>query len=172
MLKFILISMMFLICTFIGFYYGEKYRQRSSNLKEVQKSIMLLNSEILYANTPLPEALSDISEKVTDPISKILFKTSQNLESGEVISVHEAFTKAYELYKNEVSFSNDDYKIISDFFKTLGECGVIGQERVFKLALESLNMSYIDANNEAKTNIKMYRALGLSIGAMISIFFI
>ena len=172
MLKFILISIMFLICTFIGFYLGEKYRQRTLNLKEMQKALMILNSEILYANTPLPEALLDISKKVSDPISKILAKTSKNLELGEVLSVNDAFDDAFNTYKEEVALTKDDYKLISDFFKSIGECGIVGQERIFKLALEGLNINYLEANSEAKTNIKIYRALGASIGAMMGIFFI
>ena len=34
------------------------------------------------------------------------------------------------------------------------------------------NLNYIDANNEANVNVKMYRTLGISIGIMIAIFFI
>lgn len=172
MLRFIMISIMFIICTYIGFYYGEKYRMRSSNLKEIHKAFIMLNSEISYSNTPLPDALSNISKRVADPISKMLLDTSVNLDDINIDSVYEAFTKAYKNYKDEINLTKDDYKVLSDFFKTIGSCDAMTQEKVFSVTLENLNLNYIEANNEANVNVKMYRTLGISIGIMIAIFFI
>ena len=172
MLRFVMISIMFIICTYIGFYYGETYRNRSSNLKEIQKAFIMLNSEISYSNTPLPDALKNISNRVGEPISKILLDMSINLNDVDIKGVYEAFTIAYKKYKDEINLSKDDYKILSDFFKTIGECDAVTQEKVFTVALENLNLNYIDANNEANVNVKMYRTLGISIGIMIAIFFI
>ena len=63
-------------------------------------------------------------------------------------------------------------KIINDFFKTLGNSGVTGQERIFSLALDNIDINYKEAKKLEKENIKLYRTLGLSIGAMLAIFFI
>ena len=54
---------MFLICTFIGFFLGENYKRRSIQLKEFQKGLLLLSNEIIYANTPLPDALMEVSKR-------------------------------------------------------------------------------------------------------------
>ncbi|EKY26990.1 putative stage III sporulation protein AB [Clostridium celatum DSM 1785] len=97
---------------------------------------------------------------------------SINLNDVDIKGVYEAFTIAYKKYKDEINLSKDDYKILSDFFKTIGECDAVTQEKVFTVALENLNLNYIDANNEANVNVKMYRTLGISIGIMIAIFFI
>lgn len=172
MLRNVMIFLMFLICTFIGFFIGENYKKRSVNLKEVQKALMLLNSEIVYANTPLPQALIDIGKKVSEPISSIFIKMACNLEDGYTCSVYEGFEKSYVENKDNVNLSNDDYKILSDFFKTLGSSGVTGQDRIFSLALDNININYKEAKKLEKENIKLYRALGLSIGAMLAIFFI
>ena len=71
MLRNVMIFLMFVICTFIGYFYGENYKRRSIHLKEFQKSLLLLSNEIIYANTPLPDALLEISKKVSEPISDI-----------------------------------------------------------------------------------------------------
>lgn len=172
MFRNIMIFLMFLICTFIGFFIGENYKRRSINLKEIQKALMLLNSEIIYANTPLPEALVDIGKKVSEPISSIFIKMAESLEDGYTCSVYEGFEKSYGEYKESVNLTNDDYKILSDFFKTLGASGVTGQDRIFTLALDNIDINYKEAKKLEKENIKLYRALGLSIGAMLAIFFI
>lgn len=172
MFKNLMIVLMFIISTFIGFSIGEKYRRRSSNLKEVQKGLMLLNSEIIYANTPLPDALYGIGKKLTEPISYIFMEMAESLELGQVESVFHGFEKAYEAHKDEVNLTNEDYKVVSDFFKTLGFSGVTGQDRMFNLVLDNIDMNYKEAKKLEKENIKLYRALGLSIGAMLAIFFI
>lgn len=172
MFRFMMIAIMFIICAYMGFYYGERYRTRSSNLKEIQKAFIMLNSEISYSNTPLPDALSNVSKRIGEPVSKMLLDTSINLNDVSIDSVYEAFKKAYKNYKDEINLNKDDYKVLSDFFKTIGACDVMTQEKVFSVTLENLNLNYIEANNEANVNVKMYRTLGISIGIMIAIFFV
>ena len=138
----------------------------------MQKALLLLNNEILYSNTPLPNALFEIGNKVSEPISFIFIEMASILEEGNISSVYESFEIAYEKNKDNISLNKDDYKIINDFFKTLGNSGVTGQERIFSLALDNIDINYKEAKKLEKENIKLYRTLGLSIGAMLAIFFI
>ena len=74
--------------------------------------------------------------------------------------------------KEKLRLNADDYKILEDFFKTLGSSGISGQEKIFSLALENIDINYKEAKKKEKENIKLYRTLGISIGAMLAIFFI
>lgn len=167
-----MIFLMFLICTFIGFFLGENYKRRSIHLKEFQKALLLLNNEIIYANTPLPDALLEVSKKVSEPVSDIFSDMTIALENGYTGSIYESFENAYEKTKEKINLTSDDNKIISDFFKTLGSSGVTGQDKIFKLTLDNIDINYKEARKFEKENIKLYRTLGLSIGAMLAIFFI
>ena len=167
-----MIFLMFLICTFIGFFLGENYKRRSIHLKEFQKALLLLNNEIIYANTPLPDALLEISKKVLEPISDIFSDMALSLENGYTGSIYESFENAYVKSREKINLISDDNKIISDFFKTLGSSGVTGQDKIFKLTLDNIDINYKEARKLEKENIKLYRTLGLSIGAMLAIFFI
>ena len=88
-----MIFLMFLICTFIGFFLGENYKRRSIHLKEFQKALLLLNNEIIYANTPLPDALLEVSKKVSEPVSDIFSDMALALENGFTGSIYESFEK-------------------------------------------------------------------------------
>ena len=167
-----MIFLMFLICTFIGFFLGENYKRRSIHLKEFQKALLLLNNEIIYANTPLPDALLEVSKKVSEPVSDIFSDMALALENGYTGSIYESFENAYAKSMEKISLTSDDNKIISDFFKTLGSSGVTGQDKIFKLTLDNIDINYKEARKFEKENIKLYRTLGLSIGAMLAIFFI
>lgn len=172
MFKFIAMLILFSISTYVGFYIGESYRQRSLNLNEFLKAIRLLNTEVVFASTPLPEALFNISEKIDKPLSDMLCNISEKLRSGEALSVYDGYCSSYEIYKEQIHFNKSDLNIIEDFFKSLGESGVFGQEKVFTMTMDSLRMNYLEAEKEAKANTKMYRTLGLCTGAILVILFI
>ena len=172
MFRSFMIFLMFIICTFIGFFLGENYKRRSIQLKEFQKGFLLLSNEIIYANTPLPDALLEISKKVSEPVSEIFSDMAFTLESGYTGSIYESFEGAYSKLREKINLTEDDSKIISDFFKTLGSSGVTGQDKIFKITLDNIDINYKEAKKFEKENIKLYRTLGLSIGAMLAIFFI
>ena len=133
---------------------------------------MLLNNEIIYSNTPLPTALFEVGNKVSEPISNVFIKMANMLDEGTSNRVYESFEKVYLENKEKLSLNSDDYKILEDFFKTLGSSGISGQEKIFSLALENIDINYKEAKKREKENIKLYRTLGISIGAMLAIFFI
>lgn len=170
MLKIIPISIIFLSCTYIGFYYGESFKRRSKQLKTILKSVMFLNNEVMYSNTPLPEALNYISIKVESPINNILSNVAKNLESGDYKSVYEAFCKEYHNNKSSLNLFEEDKGIIKDFLKGLGESGTYGQDKLFNLTIENMKINCKAADELAKKNSKMYSAIGICIGAMIAIF--
>lgn len=76
----------------------------------------------------------------------------------------------YRELKGKFSLNDNDIKILGDFFKSLGESGVFGQERIFSLAIEGIRMNLKDAEDTAKKNVKLYRYLGVCVGGMITIF--
>ena len=170
MLKIVAISIIFFACTYIGFYYGESFKRRSKQLKYILKSVMFLNNEVMYSNTPLPEALKYISIKVENPVNDILSKVAVSLESGESKSVYESFHEEY--YKNKSNFNlfEEDKAIIKDFLKGLGESGIYGQDKLFNLTIENMKINCKTADELAKKNSKMCSAIGICIGAMIAIF--
>lgn len=172
MLKITAVIIIFLSCTYIGFYYGESFKKRSRQLNSILKSVLFLNNEVMYTNTPLPEALKYISLKVESPVNYVLSNVSDKLLKSESTSVYEAFEKEYKKNKSEFYLQDEDKRIVKDFLKSLGESGVYGQDKLFNLTIENMKLNCKSAEELAKKNIKMYRVLGICIGAMISIFLI
>ena len=80
--------------------------------------------------------------------------------------------KNFSKHKDEFNLKEEDLNIIKDFFFSLGESGVYGQEKVFSLTSEELKRKYLEAEEECKVNRKMYRGIGVCVGAIIAIFFI
>ena len=170
MLKLVLACMLFSICSYVGFEYGEIFNKRMIQLREVLKGLIILQNDILYGSTPLPEAFDKFSYKVEEPINSFINGMKEKLVSGSVESVYEGVAEEYEKLKKKFSLNDSDIKILGDFFKSLGESGVFGQERIFSLAVEGIRMNLKEAEESAKKNVKLYRYLGVCIGGMLIIF--
>lgn len=97
MLKLILIVCIFIISTYIGFAYGETFKKRQEQLKEILKSLTILQNDIVYGTTPLPEALGNLSHKVCKPLSNFIELVVNRLLKGNVESVYEAALEEFEV---------------------------------------------------------------------------
>lgn len=170
MFKLVIACVFFGVCSYVGFEYGEGFNRRTMQLKEILKALIILQNDILYGSIPLPEAFENFSYKVDEPIHTFINGIRKKLVSGSVESVYEGVADEYTLLKGRFSLNESDIKILGDFFKSLGESGVLGQERNFSLAIEAIKMNLKDAEDTAKRNVKLYRYLGVCLGGMLTIF--
>lgn len=162
--------MIFIITSYVGFQYGETFNKRFYQIREILKGITILQNDILYGSKPLPESFEDLSYKIGEPFSTFSKGIKEELISGNVESVYDGAAKEYKKIEDKCYLNDDDKKIMSDFFKSLGESGVYGQEKIFILAIEGLKVNARESEENAKKNVKLYRYLGICLGAMIMIF--
>ncbi|GAA0069184.1 hypothetical protein UT300003_07070 [Clostridium sardiniense] len=104
------------------------------------------------------------------PLSELFTKVADLLLQGKRDSVYHAFNSVYKNEKDKLYLNKEDERAISDFLKSLGELGVYGQEKMFNLVISNLNINIKEAELIANKNTKLYRYLGICIGAMVIIF--
>lgn len=172
MLKLVFIICIFVISTYVGFAYGETFRRRQEELKEILKGLTILENEIVYGATPLPEALEKLACKLREPSRIFVEAVTKRLIKGDVESVYQGVLKEFNVLETKFYLYEEDKKVMGDFFKSLGESGIYGQEKIFSLAIEGIKINLKEADEFAKKNVKLYRYLGICFGAMISIFMI
>lgn len=170
MLKVILIITIFASCSYAGFIYGDSFRKRYLDLKAAYKELTLLQNEVVFNNTPIPEALLLLGKKGDKPINLLLLSVSEKLLSNDSEGVYKAFKDIYKEKIDDFYYSDEDKGVLGDFVKSLGQSGVYGQEKIFTLALENLKINIDEALESSKRNSKLYKYLGMCFGAMISIF--
>lgn len=169
MLKLLGCIMILAASTGIGFVYSEKFKKRSRQLEEIERCIYQLQNEIVYTHAPLPQAIEDVSRKSMYPINEVFKEISYLLFENKVDNVHEAFRNALNKRKDILNLKRDDINILLDFSKTLGESDIEGQQKIFHLTLENLKKRIKDSEILMSKNVKMYRYLGFSLGALIVI---
>ncbi|MBM7835846.1 stage III sporulation protein AB [Clostridium sardiniense] len=170
MFRLMLLLLIFCCFCYGGYILGEKFNKRHKTLQEILKSILLLQNEVVYNTTPLPEALFSIGAKCRMPLSELFTKVADLLLQGKRESVYHAFNSVYKNEKDKLYLNKEDERAISDFLKSLGELGVYGQEKMFNLVISNLNINIKEAELIANKNTKLYRYLGICIGAMVIIF--
>lgn len=158
--------------TILGFGYGEKYKKRVKQLNELQRAIYQIESEIIYTHTTLPESFQNAAKKSCSPISTLLFSISTLLADNDAENVYDAFKKSVENNKNIMDLSNDDFNIIMDLSKTLGESDIDGQRKIFALTIENIKKQIKSAEESMNKNVKVFRYLGFGFGALTVIMLI
>ncbi|AKN34020.1 stage III sporulation protein AB [Clostridium carboxidivorans P7] len=172
MLKILACIIIIIASTAIGFNYGEGFKKRTKQLNELQRCINQLQNDMIYTFTPLPEAIYNIAEKSKDPIKSIFKEISSLLFSNAVDSSYDAFYKVFKDKKEVLNLNKEDLNVILDLAKTLGECDIDGEKRMFSLTLSSLKKQLEGSEISMNNNVKMCRYLGFSLGAMVVIMLI
>lgn len=172
MIKFLGAIIVLLSSSLTGYLYGENLRHRVENLKEFQRTIYYLKNEITYNHSLLYNALITVSENAKKPVSSTLKEIAALLNENACDSVYDAFDKIFKKNKDKLKFNKDDIAIFLNLSKTLGEISLDGQEDMFDLVTINLSEDIDNAEEYLKKNLKMYRYLGFTIGAMVIIILI
>lgn len=152
-----------------GFVYAEGFKKRVKHLNEFERALSQLQNEIEYTHTPLPEAFESVAEKSKSPIKEIFLRVSKLLYGNEVDSVYEAFEESLLNEINTVNLNGEDINVILDLSKSLGESDIEGHRKIFSLLKTNLKKRINIAEDLMNKNLKLYRYLGFSIGAMVVI---
>ncbi len=169
MIKIIACAVILGASTVGGFIYSERLKYRVFQLNEVQRAIYQLQNEITYVHALLPDAFKSVGKKSREPIRELFNITSELLSDNKYENVYEAMNSAMNLVKNRIYLNSDDINVILDLSKTLGESDIEGQISIFSLTLTNLKKQIKISEDYMNKNIRMYRYLGFSFGAMIVI---
>lgn len=172
MIKIVGIILIIASSTILGFCYGERFKSRLKELRELQRGIYVLKSEINFTRSLLPDAFYKVYEKCDAPIGDIFLKVSELLNTNEEKDVYSCFLQVLNEKKETLSLTKEDISIFIDFTKSLGEVDIDGHNDMFSLTLDNLSKAVEDAEHNMDKNVKMYRYLGFSFGAMIGIILI
>ncbi|MGL5634947.1 MAG: stage III sporulation protein SpoIIIAB [Sarcina sp.] len=172
MLKILILVAITLVCSLIGYIYGETFKKRYLELLELMRGLVDMENEILYSYKAIPEVLANVSNKLQDELGTVFFEVSELLIRGKFGSINAAFNHVIEKNKDTIALKEEDLNILLDLSKSLGDTDISGQEQIFSLAKEKLSRVINIAETEYRINYKMYRRLGVGIGVMLAIFLI
>lgn len=155
--------------TIIGFLYGKKYSLRLANLIYLLQCIKILETEIVYGSTPLPEALTNVFHKGNIKVSYIFEDIKNDLILNKRDHIHNSFLSVEEKMYNQLHFKKEDVEAFLGLGRILGTSDRNDQQKNFILILKQIELLISGARVESNKNEKLYRTLGLITGIGINI---
>ncbi len=156
----------------IGCLYGDKYSKRLRNLIYMRNCLQLLETEIMFTATHLPEAFENVYKKGNKNVSYFFKDIKEYLLSNKSNCIYDSFQFACSKSKNNLCLEDEDIEILLSLGKVLGKSDRIDQQKHFKAILTQLDRSRIEAEEKKKKNEKMYKSLGILSGFALVILLI
>lgn len=156
-------------CGLFGIALSNKYSGRPKEIRQLRSCLQLLETEIVYGATPLPDALSNVANKSYKTWSDFFKAMSMCLMNGSFYSVKEAWDSTIEKTMKNTNLNKSDLELIKQFGNVLGSSDREDQLKHFKLFYKQLEQQEEIADEDRRRNEKVYRQLGFLLGFAVFI---
>ena len=139
-----------------GFHKAAKEQKRLEQGIAIKRMLYLLQGEIRYGFTPLPEAVLKISTKTEKEYQPFLKKVAKQLETHSEESFAKIWQQTADQKLKQVIYEPKFYEILKNMGETIGY-------------LDQLDDQIFLMKDQVVKNCKMYRSLGISLSVLIVI---
>lgn len=143
------------------------YSRRPRELRQLIAALQMLETDITYVATPLPEALARAAEQIGAPVSILLERIAGELQTGSGRPAREAWSESLQWYHQRSSLSDSDLSIVRGLGNSIGISDREDQGKHIRLAAEQLKAALTAAEEAAQKNVKMWNYVGLLGGLVI-----
>lgn len=150
----------------IGFRVARDFRERARQLRAMILSIRILQAEVEFSVTPLPQALRRVAARSQPPVDKLFDAAAGVLQEGNS-SVMSAFHVGIQACQPRSALKIEDYEVITEFGKTLGTSDRMHQSQHFEVALSNLNRLEREARESQQTHERMWQYIGVLTGLLL-----
>jgi len=167
MLKLVGAVMVIVASGLSGLAVAGNYSRRPKELRSLRSALQMLETEVAYSATYLPEALRQVSGRC-DKTSAILFGgAAAELSSMSGVTASEAWEKALENYYRGTALKPRDLSILRNLGCSLGISDKEDQIKHLRLAMEQISTETASAEEEASRNVKLWSYLGFLGGLLV-----
>lgn len=166
-IKIVLFLFIFLASTGVGILLSRKYANRVKELQEFKSMLNILKTKIRFTYEPLGEIFKEIANNFSNNVSNILKQVSKNMQ---INSAENAWKLA--IQTENTSILKEDKEVLLTLGKLLGKTDLEGQVSQIEQTSEFLEGQIVKAERERDKNEKLYKTLGMVIGASLVILLI
>lgn len=166
MIKTIGAGLLVISCTAMGFRIAKEFRERPRQLRLLLHSLRVLQAEIEYSVTPLPQALTKVAQRSLFPID-IVFREAARVLTEREESVVEALEEGIQACQAGASLRTQDFEVLREFGKTLGVSDRVHQTQHFEVAISRLSGLEHEARDSQKRHERLWQYVGVLTGLML-----
>lgn len=151
----------------LGLLKAFQIKKRPREIRGMINALTLLDTEIYWGVTPLPEAFKVLKERTEPPWEEFFGKLEEKLRKGE--NAFKAWETTIQEQRKRTCLTDSDWKIIREIGKGLGRSDRNEQHKQLELAQKHLTAIDGKAGQEAESKAKMWSYLGFLGGIAVVI---
>ncbi len=169
MIKLIGACMTVAACGSMGYTWARVYEKRPQQLTALEAALQMLETEIIYGATPLPEALSQVAAKCDSQTAGLFRDAAGELRKMKGITAAEAWDRAVNRFFPETALSVQDLQILKRFGVSLGASDREDQAKHIQLAKSQLRQAAVQAETLSRKNSAVFKYLGFLGGLVLAL---
>ncbi|OPY57526.1 MAG: stage III sporulation protein SpoAB [Pelotomaculum sp. PtaU1.Bin035] len=167
MLKLVGATMVVIASGLSGLAVAGNYSRRPKELRSLRSALQMLETEVAYGVTYLPEALGQVSARCDKNVTLLFSETAAALSSMSGITATEAWETALEKYYPGTALNERDRSVLHNLGASLGISDRQDQIKHLHLAMEQIDNETAGAEEEAARNVKLWSYLGFLGGLVL-----
>ena len=158
------------LCAYMGNLKASKLHSREYILREMVTFFSLVENEIKYMMSILPNAYEAARQKLTTNLKDVIGKIVVDMLSCDNIYLTEQ--SIVNNISNLTELTDYDRNVFSSTLKNLGRSDLTSQINIIQNGISILENQIKEANEIKLKNSKLYRTIGTITGLMIVVIFI
>lgn len=158
--------------TLMGIFRAEDIKEQYLQMRQLQRIISMLESEIRYGRTHLGEAFLHISRQVQEPYKSWLLSMQKDMGQTDAGTFEEIWTHGVEENLQKSGLSKKELERLIQLGGQFGVMDLKLQLRVLELYQEQLSLNMKDAWESIKMRVRLCHCLGVMSGMLIAILLI
>lgn len=159
--------LVFLASSSLGVLLARNLALRQEVLRELQMALQLLETEIAYAATPLPEAFRRVAGKTRPPTRHLFAAAHRALLGTSGTTGGEAWGQGIAALARAAPLEAEDLAVLTDFGQGLGRGDRADQVKKLELARAQLRRLEEAAAENRLRQARVWQTLGLLVGLTI-----
>lgn len=152
-----------------GWQVAGRYTRRPRELRDLQTGLAVLQTEVEYGATPLPEALASAGRAGGDAVGRIFASAATRLREGGGITAGEALAGAVDEAGPGTALALADREVLAALGPALGASGRQDQARHIAMARERLSAQEVRARDERDRYERLARYAGVLSGVALAL---
>lgn len=168
-MKWIGALLIILSCGGFGFYQAAIYRAEEKNLRDLLRALDLMQCELQYRLTPLPQLCILVSSQLGGAVGQVFSFFRQELECQIAPESRSCMRSA--LLRSKI-ITCQTRQLISELGDTLGQFDLQGQLNGFDSIRMQARSQLAEMSENRGARIRCYQTMGLCAGAALAILFV
>ena len=150
-----------------GAYFAAKEKYRLKELEELERGILLLQSQIQYLSAPLPEVLESISWKTDGTIGEIFQRAAERMAERDGASAELIWEEVWQKQAVHTFLTAEDLDAVLLFGRALGYLDKEQQESNIRLLLRYIEQALEQGKKRLEKDGRLYYGMGGLSGLLI-----